>query len=117
MVQQTSDACSSDDIGANLNKTRLLNGVWAWTTSPAKYVKEAVRNCIVHLLTNYGGEYRMPKKVENLFKVEYDTKLDTRQELDPNKVWYYLTIIGILRWMIKLGRIHIMEGVLLLSSH
>ena len=30
---------------------------------------------------------------------------------------YYLTIIGILRWIIELGRIDIINNVLLLSSH
>ena len=40
--------------------------------SPIKYVHEAVRNCAVHLLSNYGGKYKMPKKTENPFKMGYD---------------------------------------------
>ena len=36
-------------LGVKLHKTRLHNGVWKWAMSPAKYVKEAVRNCIEHL--------------------------------------------------------------------
>ena len=61
-----------------------------------KYVQEAVRNCAAHLLSNYGGKYRMPKKAENSFKVGYGTELNTRPELHPDAVSYYLTIIGIL---------------------
>ena len=38
-----------------LCKTRLYNGVWAWAMSPTKYVGDEVRNCAVHLLSNYGG--------------------------------------------------------------
>ena len=56
-------------------------------------------------------------KAKNPFDVQFDTDLDTSPELDPNTALYYLTIIGILRWMIKLGRIDIVTIVLLLLSH
>ena len=59
----------------------------------------------------------MPKKAENPFKMGYDPELDTSPELDPDAVSYYLTIIGILRWMVELGRIDIITEVSLLSSH
>ena len=42
----------------------------------------------------------MPKKAENLFKMDYDPELDTSPELDPDAALYYRTFIGILRWMI-----------------
>ena len=66
-------------LGVKLHKTRLHNGVWAWAMSPIKYVKEAVRNCAAHLSSNYGSKYRMPKKMENLFKMGYGPELDTSQ--------------------------------------
>ena len=59
----------------------------------------------------------MPKMAENPFKMDYDPELDISPELDPITVSYYLTIIGILRWMIKLGRIDIITKESLLSSH
>ena len=43
--------------------------------------------------------------------------MDTSPELGPDAVSYYLTIIGILRWMVEVGRIDIMTKVLLWSSH
>ena len=49
----------------------------------------------------------MPKKVENQFKMGYDQEQYTSPELDPNVASYYLTIIGILRWMIEIVRIDI----------
>ena len=104
-------------LGTKLQKTRLHNGVWAWAMSPTRYVQEAVRNCIVHLLSNYGGRYRMPKKVDNPIKMGYDPELDTVPELDPDAVSYYLTIIGIVRQLIELGRIDIMTEVSLLLFH
>ena len=47
----------------------------------------------------------MHKKAENPFKMGHDQELDTSPELDPDAVSHYLTIIGILRWMVELGRI------------
>ena len=47
----------------------------------------------------------------------YDPELDTRPELEPDAVTYYLTVICILRWVIKLGRIDIISKVSLFSSH
>ena len=59
----------------------------------------------------------MPKKVGNPFKMGYDPELDTSPELDPDAASCYLTITGILRLMIELGRIDIITKVSLLSSH
>ena len=104
-------------LDAKLCKTRIHNEVWARAMSPTKYVHKAVRNCTVHLSSNYGGKYKMPKKAENPFKMGYDPELDTSPELDSNAVPWYLTITGILRWMIELGRIDIINAVLLLTYH
>ena len=49
--------------------------------------------------------------------MDYDPELDTSPELDTDAASYYLSFIGILRWMIELGRIDIITKVLLLSSH
>ena len=80
-----------------MHKTRLHNRVWAWAMSPAKYVCEAGKNCTLHLSSNYGDKYKMPKKAENPFKMGYDPELYTSSELDQDAAYYYLTIIGILR--------------------
>ena len=85
--------------------------------SNINYVQEAVRNSAVHLSSNYGGKYRAYKKAENPFKMGYDQELDTRLELEPDAASYYRTIIGILRWMIELRRVHKITKVSLLFSH
>ena len=69
-------------LGAKLHKTKLHIGVWAWAISPTKYVHGTVRNCTVHLSSNYGGKYRMPKKAENQFKMGYNPELDICPELE-----------------------------------
>ena len=104
-------------LSAMLHKFRLHNGVWAWAMSPVKYVQEAVRNCAVHLSANHSGKFRLPEKVENLFKLGCDPEVDTSPEVDPDTAFCYLTIIHIQRWMINLRRIDIITKALLLSSH
>ena len=51
------------------------------------------------------------------FKVGYDQDLDISSGLSSDTASYYLTVIGILRWMIELGRIDIITEVSLLPSH
>ena len=77
---------------------------------------EAVRNCAVHLIDNYGGRMRLPKKAKSRFKMGYDPELDTSPELDQHAASCYLTIFGILRWMIKLGRIDFSSHIALPSK-
>ena len=103
-------------LGAKLCKTRSQNGILAWAMSHVKYVQEAIRNCAVHLGANCGGRFRLPKKAKYPFKMGYDPKLYTSPELDPDKVYYYLTDISVVRWIVELGRIEIITKVLLLSS-
>ena len=104
-------------LDAELQKTRLQNGVWAWAISPVKYIQEAVRNCAARLVANYGGRFRLPKKAENPFTMGYDPELHTSPELDPGAVSYYLININVIRWMIELGRIDIIMKLSLFSSH
>lgn len=113
------DSVGDPDIylGAKLRQTRLENGVWAWALSPSKYVGQAVRNCTKHLNENYNGKYSLPKKAENPFRMGYEPELDTSAPLDPDASSYYQSLIGVLRWMVEIGRIDIATEVSLLSSH
>ena len=60
---------------------------------------------------------QMPKKAENPFDMGYDPELDARPELDPDTAYYYLTCIGLLWWMSKLGRIGITTNVSIFLSY
>ena len=57
---------------------------WAWAMSPVKYVQKVVRKCAVHLSSNHGAKFRMPKKAGSPFKMAYDSELDTSPELNPD---------------------------------
>jgi hypothetical protein len=104
-------------LGAKLKITQLNNGVWAWGMSPSKYIKEAVSNCKKHLKENYDGRYTLPTQTADPFLMGYEPELDKTPALDPDGATYYQSIIGIMRWMCKIGRIDIATEVLLLSLH
>jgi hypothetical protein len=48
---------------------------------------------------------------------KYRAELDATPELDSERLTYFQGLIGILRWIVELGRIHIMVAVSMLSSH
>ena len=58
-----------------------------------------------------------PKKAENLFRLGYNTELDTSPELEPDSASYYLTFINIIRWSINHGWIDMITNVSLFLSH
>jgi len=47
----------------------------------------------------------------------YRPELDISAELDPHDCAYYQSLIGILRWIVKLGRVDICCEVSMMSSH
>jgi hypothetical protein len=95
----------------------MSNGVWAWGTSPLKYIKKAISNCKKHLKLNYDGRYVLSTQAANPFVMGYEPELDETPALDPNRASYYQSIIGMMQWMCKIGCIEIATEVSLLSSH
>ena len=90
-------------LGAKLKEHETANGIWCWTMSPSKYVREAVKNCDAHLKKNFDGRHSLPKKAPNPFLYRYEAKSDTSPALDPERASYYQSIIGVMRWMVELG--------------
>ena len=54
---------------------------------------------------------------ENPFPTGYEPPLDVSPELDPELSSYYQSLIGMLRWMVEIGRIDINTEVSMLASH
>ncbi len=102
-------------LGAKLSKVQLENKVWAWAQSPSKYVQEAIANVEKHLAET--GRYLPKKKASSPFPTGYQPELDTSPELSPEDASYYQSQIGILRWMVELGRVDIITEVSVLASH
>jgi hypothetical protein len=108
---------SSMNLGAKLKLTQMSNRVYAWGMSPTKYIKEAVSNCEKHLKSNYDGRYVLPTHAVNPFAMGYEPEIDETPALDPDRALYFQSIIGVMRWMCKIGRINIAIEALLLSLH
>jgi hypothetical protein len=51
------------------------------------------------------------------FVMGYEPELDETPALDPDRALYFQPIIGMMRWMRKIGRIEIATEVSLLSLH
>ena len=97
-------------LGTKLHKTTLPNGVKAWSTSPGIYVQEAVKNVELHLAKEYDGR-KLFKRASALFAPNYKPELDMSSELGPKQVTYYQSLVGVLQWMIELGRVDMITEV------
>ena len=88
--------------------------VYAWLQSPSKYVQEAVKNAE----TYYGKTYhaKFATKVSSPFSNGYRPEMDVTKELNAEEASYYQAQIGVLRWIVEIGRIDIITEVSLLAS-
>ena len=55
--------------------------------------------------------------VPNPFVGEYIPETDMKDPLDPDKASYYQTMIGVMMWIVEIGRIDIATECSLLPSH
>lgn len=58
----------------------------------------------------------MPKKANASFWNDYYPEVDISSELDSEMALYYHTFIGVLHWMVELGRVDITTEVLMMLS-
>ena len=92
----------------------LDNGVKAWAFGSAQYVKAAVKNVEEHLQKK--GKV-LPARAKSPLSNGYRPEIDISAELSPVDASYYQSLIGILRWMVELGRVDICCEVSMMSSH
>ena len=104
-------------LGAKLKETQLPNGIYAWGMSPSKYVNQAVKNCQTYLTEKLNDRYKIPTRADNPFPTTYCPDTDTTEPLDPECSSFYQHLIGVLRWMVELGRVDIATEVSMLSSY
>jgi hypothetical protein len=84
--------------------------------SPSKYIQEACKNAKQCHKENQ-PQSRYPSKCTAPFSTKYRPECDVTPELEPEEASYFQSIIGVLRWAVKLGRIDITAEVSMLSSH
>ena len=84
---------------------RLLNIVEAWNFSLSHYVQEAVSN-VDKFLQDLDGSM-LSTKINAPLSNYYRPEQDSSTEKDVADGDYYQSLIGIIRWMVELGRIDI----------
>ena len=104
-------------LGTKLKRVTLDNGAVAWSLSPSKYVQEAVQNCEKHVKENLLVDFELMKYAPNPFPIGYEPEMDVSRELNPDEASYFQTIIGVMRWMVELGRVDIGVEVSQLSLY
>jgi hypothetical protein len=100
-------------LGAKLRKVELKNGVNAWSMPPSKYVQEAVN---AYLQEKHQG-WPWLKRPPSPFVKDYGPEIDISNELDAEDALYYQSQMGVMRWMVELGRVDIITEVSVLASH
>ena len=59
----------------------------------------------------------MPKSDETPMVISYRPELDVSPVLGPHNASYYMSLIGILRWIVEIGNVEICLEVSIMSSH
>ena len=109
-------------LGADISKVHFDDGSFAYTMSSESYVKNAVKN-VKARLNDDGLRFNaklssMEMSAKQPFTTnDYRPELDTSQECSPAQVQFFQNIMGILRWLVELGRIDIGYEVSILSSY
>ena len=60
---------------------------------------------------------RLRAKASSVLPKEYRPEIDVTEELGHEEASYYQSLIGVLRWMVELGRVDICTEVSMMSSH
>eukprot|EP00957_Ditylum_brightwellii_P211593 15366351-Ditylum_brightwellii.AAC.1 len=104
-------------LGRSVCKRILNNGVEAWEFSSSQYCQTDAKNVAEYLAKKNDPRWAIPAKAEAPMEAEYRPELDSTPVLSLSDSTYYQSLIGMLRWMIELGRIDICLEVSLMASH
>lgn len=85
-----------------------------WSMSSQSYVKEAIRNVNNWLSKR---DESLKKKASSVLPPSYRPELDISPLCNDKDVQFYHSQIGVLRWMVELGRVDICCEVSMLASH
>jgi preprotein translocase subunit Sss1 len=103
-----------DYLGTKLKETVLPNGVKAWGQSSSHYIHNAVANLELWMADK---EYKLPRKASTPMVASYRPEIDVSPVLVAEIANYYQSLIGVLRWVVEIGRIDITTEVSMLASH
>ena len=87
--------------GNKVLNVALDNGVKCWSFSSSQYIQNAVKNVEKYLAQNKMEPLR---RCKSPWPSNYRPEADVLTELSPQKASYYQSLIGILWWILELGR-------------
>jgi len=103
-------------LGANFSK-QVVNGRSVWCMTCDEYVRESIQK-VRMMLYNDGNGYNLTTKTHGLpWKSGYKPEIDITPLLQDEMVSRYQNLLGMLRWIVELGRIDILQEVSKLSSY
>jgi hypothetical protein len=100
-------------LGAGV-ELKMINGVKCWTMNSDDYVKAAITSVDKKLAEK--GLHLQPKCPTPIAS-GYRPEVDSSAELNDHDGQYYQELIGVLRWVVELGRIDIHMEVSMLSTY
>ena len=102
-------------LGNKVSKVTLANGVDAWAFSSSQYVQAAVEN-VEGYLAKKGLSLPKKGKAKSPLSNGYRPEIDISDELGPVEAAYYQSLIGIIRWIVELGRVDITVEASMMAS-
>lgn len=101
-------------LGTRIRRHTLPDGSLSWAMSSDLYVKRAIDD--VELELKHIGQ-GLRTRVSTPLSSKYRPELDQSPELDARRANYFQGLIGVLRWIVEIGRIDIMVPVSMLSRY
>jgi hypothetical protein len=99
-------------LGNKLKLATLPSGVVCWGLSSSKYVNEAISQ-LEHSLQNEQKHLgkKLKKNVKSPWPSGYEAELDSSEELNANDANFYQHLVGVLQWILELGRVDAIVNV------
>jgi hypothetical protein len=108
MLKEESIGPPKNYLGGHVHKIQLDNGVKCWAFSSSQYVQAAVKNVEEYLSKRDDVNWKLPTKAETPLQTSsYRPGLDVSPELKPTDAAYYMSLIGMLGWIVELGRVDV----------
>ena len=104
----------SQYLGGKLHKVTLENGIDEWAFGSAHYVNATVDNVDTYLKSK---EEKLVAQAPAPLSNGYRPAIDVSSELQPAEASHFHSLIGILCWIVELGRADICIEVSMMSSY
>ena len=113
-MKESSIGPSIQSLGGKLREEELENGQKCWAFGSKQYVEAVVKNVTEYLKKRGDG---LTVKAVTPMTSGYRPKIDITPELGEEYASYFHYLIGILIWIVELGRVDINVEASIMSSH